>query len=127
MRWRWRGKKAGLDPVGYAAAEDDRAGCIEGAEARSGDGGDRGRGIHGTVAKERGALGAGRSLRIPGQIGVGTGPGERGVAGGARAHRAPVEAGSPGGETGKVRVGVSRAGACPAWSSVRHWIGAYFS
>ena len=64
--------------------------------------GNRSRGIHGTVAKERGAPGKGRSLRIPGQSGVGTGQGERGVAAGAGPDRATVEAGSSGGKTGTV-------------------------
>jgi hypothetical protein len=46
-----KGKEARRDPAGYAAAEADWAGRVEGVEEGSGDSGDRGGGVHGVSQK----------------------------------------------------------------------------
>src|ERR1700733_3610372 len=77
------GNQAPGDPFGYAAAEDDGARRVEGAEERSGHGWDRSGGIHRTVAEECGTSATGRGLRVSGQSRTEAGTRLRGPAGGA--------------------------------------------
>ncbi len=81
-------RTAGRDSVGHAAAWHDRPRGFEGPEERSRNDHDPDRGVHWTVPQERGALAAGRSLRVPGKIGTGTRERKRCLPGGIGGHPA---------------------------------------